>query len=155
VDPGPSLAGREADRVKAVKKQRNFLIIGVVLAIAGTAIGFGVFQEPFGLFLGALAGFGMYAWGSADITRLGKETKLMLVEPVAAEFNIAYELAPPRPDDMMTHSARLISCLAGTVGSLKTSSPASATARRSNSSRPIWRRNARRRTARAARAPHR
>lgn len=98
----PALAGRELDRVKAVKKQRNFTIIGVILAIAGTAIGFGVFQEPFGLALGALAGFGLFAWGSSDITKLGKETKLMLVEPVAAQFDIAYELAPPRPDDIMT-----------------------------------------------------
>lgn len=97
----PALASRETDRVKAVKKQRNFGIIGVILAIAGTAIGFGVFQEPFGLFLGAIAGFGMYAWGSADITRLGKETKLMLVEPFAAEFNMGYELACQRPADMM------------------------------------------------------
>lgn len=98
----PALAGREADREKAVKKQRNFTIIGVILAIAGTAIGFGVFQEPFGLAIGALAGFGMFAWGSSDITKLGKETKLMLVEPVAAQFGIIYELQPPAPADMMT-----------------------------------------------------
>jgi Protein of unknown function (DUF3137) len=98
----PKLAGREADRVKAIAKQRNFGIIGVVIAIAATAIGFGVFQEPFGIFLGAIAGFGMYAWGSSDINKLGKETKLMLVEPVAAEFDIAYELSCLRPADFMT-----------------------------------------------------
>lgn len=97
----PALAERETDRVKAVKKQRNFGIIGVILAIAGTAIGFGMFQEPFGLFIGAIAGFGLYAWGSADITRLGKETKLMLVEPVAAEFNMNYSISCSRPADMM------------------------------------------------------
>lgn len=98
----PALADRENDRVNAVKKQRNFGIIGVILAIAGTAIGFGLFQEPFGLFLGAIAGFGLYAWGSADINRLGKETKLMLVEPFAHEFQMDYALACPRPADMMT-----------------------------------------------------
>lgn len=96
----PALAGREDDRVKAVSKQRNFGIIGVILAIAGTAIGFGVFREPFGLFIGAIAGFGLYAWGSADINRLGKETKLMLVEPVAAEFQMDYAMSCPRPADM-------------------------------------------------------
>lgn len=98
----PKLTAREDDRIKAVKKQRNFGIIGVILAIAGTAIGFGVFQEPFGLFIGAIAGFGMYAWGSADINKLGKETKLMLVEPVTAEFGIHYEMNPAQPADMMT-----------------------------------------------------
>ena len=98
----PALAWRETDRVNAIKKQRNFTIVGVILAIAGTAIGFGVFQEPFGLFIGGLAGFGMFAWGSSDITKLGKETKLMLVEPVAAQFDLGYEIAPPRPDDIMT-----------------------------------------------------
>ena len=98
----PALAAREGDRVKAVKKQRNFGIAGVILAIAGTAIGFGVFQEPFGIFIGAMLGFGLWAWGSMDINRLGKETKLMLVEPVAAEFGIHYELAPAQPADIMT-----------------------------------------------------
>ncbi len=98
----PSLAGREMDRVKAVNKQRNFMIVAVMLAIAATGIGFGVFQEPFGIFIGAIAGFGLYAWGSSDINKLGKETKLMLVEPVAAEFNIAYELQPPRPAEIAT-----------------------------------------------------
>jgi hypothetical protein len=98
----PGLSAREGDRVKAIAKQRNFTIIGVVIAIAATAVGFGVFHEPFGIFLGAIAGFGMYAWGTMDINKLGKETKLMLIEPVAGEFGLAYELAPPRPDDMMT-----------------------------------------------------
>ena len=94
----PSLAGRETDRVKAVKKQRNFLVIGVVLAIAGTAIGFGVFQEPFGLFLGALAGFGMYAWGSADITKLGKETKL-IVTGKPDESSLIKSIGLPEDDE--------------------------------------------------------
>jgi hypothetical protein len=101
----PALAGREDDRVKAVKKQRNFIIIGVLLGIGiFAALAFLVPEDGimFGGFIGVFAGIGMGAWGSMDLNRLGKETKAMLVEPVAQEFDIGYQMAPGRPADIMT-----------------------------------------------------
>lgn len=96
----PRLSAREDDRVKAVKKQTQFAVFGVVAAIALSVGGFVFFQEPFGIFLGLMAGVGLYAWGSTDLNRLGKETKLMLVEPVASEFGMNFQIAPAPPHEI-------------------------------------------------------
>jgi hypothetical protein len=96
----PKLVAREDDRVKAVKKQTQFTIYGVIAALALSIGSFVLFQEPFGIFLGLIAGFGLYAWGSTDLNRLGKETKLMLVEPVASEFGMHFQVAPAPPSEI-------------------------------------------------------
>jgi Protein of unknown function (DUF3137) len=110
----PALAAREDDRVKAVTRQRNFSIGGVLLAIAIFA-GFAVFMPEdgfiFGGFVGAAAGFGAYAWGSMQLNKLAKETKLMLVQPVTAEFGMGYELNPPQPSEI--HSFRSLGLVPG------------------------------------------
>lgn len=101
----PQLEAREADRVAAIAKQRNFTIIGVVLGLA-IAGGMAYFMKDdgiiFGGFLGVFAALGMWAWGSMAINKLAKETKLMLIEPVSSEFQLGYELAPGQPQDMYT-----------------------------------------------------
>jgi hypothetical protein len=103
----PALAAREDDRVKAVARQRNFSIGGVLLAIAIFA-GFGFLMPEdgfiFGGFLGVFAAIGLFAWGSMALNKLGKETKLMLVQPVTAEFGMSYELTPAQPQEI--HSFR-------------------------------------------------
>lgn len=100
----PALAAREVDRVKAVAKQRNFSIIGALLGL-GAFGGIGPFLED-GFIIGGILGVvilvAMVAWGSMALSKLGKETKLMLVNPVTAEFGLAYELAPVEPADIHT-----------------------------------------------------
>ncbi len=97
----PGLAAREDTRIAALKKQRDFGVYGVLLgaAIAGLVLFF--FHHPFGLVVGAIAAFGLYAWGSRELNQLGRETKVMLVEPVVREFGMTYELAPAAPADIM------------------------------------------------------
>ncbi|HEX5007312.1 MAG TPA: DUF3137 domain-containing protein [Hyphomonadaceae bacterium] len=94
----PRLLAREDDRVRAVKKQMNFIFWGVLAFIAISAAGYIFFQEFFIAIFGAFAGFGLYAWGSMDLNRLAKETKLMLIEPVSSEFGMQFQLAPAPPD---------------------------------------------------------
>jgi hypothetical protein len=96
----PKLLEREDERLAAAKKQRDFIFYGILLAIALSAGGFIFFQHPAGIFLGVVSAIGLYAWGSADLNRLGKETKLMLVEPVASEFGMQFQLAPAPPEVM-------------------------------------------------------
>ena len=59
---------------------------------------------PFGGFLGVFAAFGMWRVGQRwRISKLGKETKLMLVEPVAERIRHRLRaVAPGRPADIMT-----------------------------------------------------
>lgn len=100
----PALAGREDDRVKAVQRQWQFIVIGVALGVAIFAGGAFLIPEDgmiFGGFIGVFAAIGMGAWGSMALTKLGKETKLMLVQPIAQEFDLDYQMLPARPADIM------------------------------------------------------
>ncbi len=96
----PALAARESDRQNAVSKQRNFTIGGVVLGIVIFAA-FAYFMQDdgmiFGGIIGVVAAIGLFAWGSMALNKLGKETKLMLVEPVTSEFGMDYQLQPLEP----------------------------------------------------------
>ena len=100
----PGLVAREADRDAAVKRQRNFAIIGVLLglAIGGGSFFLGEDIWMFGIFLGVAAAGGMWAWGSMALTKLAGETKLMLIQPVSQEFGMDYALNPGQPQDIQT-----------------------------------------------------
>jgi hypothetical protein len=95
----PRLAGREAERAQAAAKAKRFAWIGAALA-AVIALGGLAFQSFVPALIGAFAGFGLYGWASLPLNRLAKETKLALIEPVAGEFGMAYELAPDPPAAM-------------------------------------------------------
>lgn len=106
----PQLVDREHDRVAAVRRQRNFTIVGVLLGIA-ILVGLGLVVsnnsgEPdgwiFGGFLGVFVAIAAIAWGGTALSKLGKETKLMLIEPVSAEFGMGYQIAPGQPQDIYT-----------------------------------------------------
>lgn len=100
----PGLLAREVDREAAVKRQRNFAIIGVLLGLAIGVGGFFLGEDigMFGIFIGIFTAGGMWAWGSMALTKLAKETKLMLIQPVSQEFGMGYQLAPPMPQDINT-----------------------------------------------------
>ena len=100
----PGLVGREADREAAVKKQRTFIIIGVLIGLMIGVGGFFLGEDvwPFGIFVGIAALGGMWAWGGMALTKLAKETKLMLIEPVSSEFGMGYQLDPGQPQDIYT-----------------------------------------------------
>ncbi|MBI1360532.1 MAG: DUF3137 domain-containing protein [Alphaproteobacteria bacterium] len=98
----PKLEAREADRIAAVKRQRNFGIAAVAVFALFTGFGFFFFHHPFGAFLGGVSAFGLYSWGSAKLNALGRETKEMLVEPVCHEFGMTFEVSPLDPADIMT-----------------------------------------------------
>jgi len=101
----PGLVAREGDREAAVKKQRNYSIIGVLLGLAvffGGGTFFGEDGWMFGGFIGVAAAIGLVAWGSQALEKLKTQTKLMLIEPVSAEFGMSYALNPGQPQDIHT-----------------------------------------------------
>jgi hypothetical protein len=96
----PRLAAREEDRQTAVRHNTYGLIGAGVVTAAGGGVGF-LFQEIFfGLIIAAVFGGMVYAWGNSGLRKLGKETKLMLVEPVAAQFEMGFDPSPPAPQEM-------------------------------------------------------
>ena len=101
----PGLAAREGDREAAVRRQRNFTIVGVLLGLAifvGGGLLVGEDGWMFGGFIGVAAAIGLVAWGSQALEKLKTQTKLMLIEPVSAEFGMGYALSPGQPQDIHT-----------------------------------------------------
>jgi len=97
----PKLAAREEDRKTAVRHNTYGIIGALAVAAGGGAVGHFAFNELFlGLVLSGMLGGMVYAWGGMGLRRLGKETKLMLVEPVASEFAMTFDIAPPPPPEM-------------------------------------------------------
>lgn len=95
----PALQAREEDRERAVAKARTYRYAGIGIGLAVALIGFLVFKSVFGPFLAVIIGFGLVAWGSQDIKRLGKEAKLLIVEPVARQFDLSFQ---PEPGEVAT-----------------------------------------------------
>jgi len=101
-DIAPRLAAREQDRQTAVRHNTYGIVGALVVAAAGAAAGHFFFNELFfGLVLSGIVGAMVYAWGGMGLRKLGRETKLMLVEPVASQFGLGFEIAPPAPSEMM------------------------------------------------------
>ena len=97
----PGLVGREVTRLAAVKKRGEFGVYGLLAGLAIAAVGLILFHHPFGVALGAMAGLGLYSWGSRELGQLRRETKAMLIEPVVREFGMTYEATPAAPADIM------------------------------------------------------
>ena len=96
----PALFAREAERVAAARRQRLGLLAAALVGGALALSGFALFQSEIGLFAGLAAGAGIAFWGGLPLQKLGRETKLMLVEPVARQFAIAFTPDPPAPEEM-------------------------------------------------------
>ncbi|MEZ5937644.1 MAG: DUF3137 domain-containing protein [Hyphomonadaceae bacterium] len=96
----PDLLGLEEERVKAARRQINFSIIGVVVGVALAVGAFFLLEEPwqfFGAFAGVIVAFGIIAWGGLALKEVGNRTKKLLIDPVAHEFGMEFELAPSEP----------------------------------------------------------
>lgn len=86
----PALLSREADRVSAIGKSRQYTLYGVLAALALGGGGYVLFREGIAAMVGMMAGFGIHALGQGPITRLKKEAKTLLVDPVVRRFDLAY-----------------------------------------------------------------
>jgi hypothetical protein len=87
----PDLMLREEARVRAVARERQFMWMGLAFGAAAAGIGFLFFRSPVGLIIGGLGGMALYGWGAQELQQVGKETKMLLVEPVAREFGITFD----------------------------------------------------------------
>lgn len=99
----PALQAREDQRERAVAKTRKYRIIGIAAGIAAALIGFFAFKSPFGAFIGVILAFGLINWGAQDLKKLGKEAKLLIVEPVARHFNLAFRPEPGEVPSIRRH----------------------------------------------------
>ncbi|MEL7129562.1 MAG: DUF3137 domain-containing protein [Pseudomonadota bacterium] len=93
----PALLAREGDRVKAAEKAKLWMWLAVIIGAAIALAGFTLFGMPQLAFLGLIAGGGAYAYGRADLDKIGREAKSLLVLPVAAAFSLRFLEAIGQP----------------------------------------------------------
>ena len=90
----PDLMEKEACRLAAANKARNFAILGGVGGVAGVGLAIFLAKLPILAFFLGIAGFGLAAFGQTDLARIRKEAKTLIVTPVAEELGITYSESP-------------------------------------------------------------
>ena len=99
----PNLIARESERVAAAAKAVQARWIGGAVIAAGAGLGLVVLQTPYVAIVAGLAGIGLMAWGSMDISRLAGEAKLLIIEPIARQLELAFTPKPGTCDTIYRH----------------------------------------------------
>jgi hypothetical protein len=95
----PALQAKEIERLAAIKMQRNFGI-GAVAAFFALGLIVQAFGSPWGWAVGGVAGFALWGIGGMGLAKLAKETKVMLIEPIASQFGMTFQLEPAAPQEI-------------------------------------------------------
>jgi hypothetical protein len=99
----PNLIARESERVAAAAKAVQARWIGGAVIAAGAGLGLVVLQMPYVAVVAGLAGLGLMAWGNMDISRLAGEAKLLIIEPIARQLELAFTPKPGTCDTIYRH----------------------------------------------------
>jgi hypothetical protein len=95
----PALETKEVERLAAVNMQRNFAIGAVaVFIVAGALVQ--AFGSGWGWPVGGVAGFALWGIGGVALRKLATETKVMLIEPIASQFGMTFQIAPLTPSEI-------------------------------------------------------
>ncbi|MEO1475955.1 MAG: DUF3137 domain-containing protein [Pseudomonadota bacterium] len=90
----PTLINRERDRVDAAKEARTGWITGGAGGLLGAFAGFGYAQMPLVGIFALLIGGGWAFYKTSGLRQIGRETKSLLVQPVAQEFGLVFDETP-------------------------------------------------------------
>jgi len=93
-DLQPALQAQEAERRETVKAAMRWTWVGVGVALLGALFGFFIFRVPQLAIVAAVIGFAVHGAGRGPLSRFGKRAKSMIVDPVAAQFNLRFEPDP-------------------------------------------------------------
>ena len=105
----PRLEAQEADRLDAAKTATRWSWVGVGVAALGALFGFLVFRVPQLVIVAGVIGFAIHGAGRGPLNQIGKRAKRLIVEPVAAQFNLAFDAHPgPQSSVADLHAVGLI-----------------------------------------------
>lgn len=105
----PQLQAQEAERLEAVKSALRWTWIGVGVAVLGALVGLLLFRVPQLVIVAGVIGFAIHGAGRGPLNRIGKRAKRLIVEPVAAQFNLVFDVEPgPQISVVDLHEAGLI-----------------------------------------------
>lgn len=99
----PGLLAREGERAAAATKARQARYIGLGVAVVGGAVSLLVAKIPIAAIVSVVVGIGYLVWGAQDIRRLGREAKVLIVEPVARQFGLSFVAAPGHVESIQKH----------------------------------------------------
>lgn len=105
----PALQAQEAERQGAAKASVRWSWIGGAIALIGTLLGFLAFRVPQLAIVAGVIGFAVHGAGRGPLNQIGKRAKRMIIEPVAARFELLFDPEPGHRDTIMdAHAAGLV-----------------------------------------------
>ncbi len=93
-DLQPALQAQEAERRVAAKSSVRWSWVGAGLAALGTLFGLFVFRVPQLAIVAGVIGFAVHGAGRGPLNRIGKRAKSLIVNPVAARFDMLFDPEP-------------------------------------------------------------
>lgn len=90
----PALQAQEAERQAAAKTSIRWSWVGGLLALLGVILGFFVFRVPQFALVASIIGFAVHGAGRSPLNQIGKRAKKMIVDPVVARFDMAFDPDP-------------------------------------------------------------
>ena len=90
----PVLQAQEIDRRAAAKNSLRWSWIGGAVAVLGALFGVFLFRVPQLAIVAGVIGFAVHGAGRGPLNRIGKRAKSLIVNPVAARFDMAFDPVP-------------------------------------------------------------
>ncbi|MEM1146981.1 MAG: DUF3137 domain-containing protein [Pseudomonadota bacterium] len=90
----PALRAQEQDRVAAANTAKRWTWIGILIGVLGAVVGFVAFRVPQLALVSAVIGFAVHGAGRGPLNKIGKRAKAMIVDPIAARFEMRFDPAP-------------------------------------------------------------
>lgn len=106
----PALQAQEVERQAAAKSAIRWTWIGVGVGLLGALFGFFVFRVPQLAIVAGVIGFAVHGAGRGPLNQIGKRAKSLIVNPVAARFDMLFNPEPgPQGSVLDLHEAGLLS----------------------------------------------
>ena len=102
-DIRPSLMSSEAARVRAAEQARKATWMGGAIGIIGVIVSLLAIKVPQLAIISGLAGFGIVGAGRRPLSRIGKEAKTLIVEPIARHLALDFLPKPGAINSIYDH----------------------------------------------------
>lgn len=105
----PSLQAQESERRAAATSSLRWSWIGGAVAVLGALLGIFVFRVPQLAIVAGVIGFAVHGAGRGPLSQIGKRAKSLIVNPVAARFNMIFDPNPGSQSSVVNmHEAGLL-----------------------------------------------
>ncbi len=105
----PELRANEGARVKAAQQAKRMTWLGAGVGIGGVLLGLLAFKVPQFAIIAGVIGFGIAGAARSPLKKIARQSKAMLVGPVASKFGLEFNSEPGPQESINTlHRAGLL-----------------------------------------------